>query len=67
MKSIRFPLLFLILVATVLLAGCAPNVQNMDFRYVDVYINEECIPSTLAKGGIVMLPLAICSTSAMNP
>ena len=42
MKSIRFPMFFLILVATVMLAGCAQDIQNMDFRYVDVYINEEC-------------------------
>ena len=62
MKSIRFPMFFLILVATVMLAGCAQDIQNMDFRYVDVYINEECIPSTLAKGGVAQCcaPVACC-------
>lgn len=53
MKSIRIPMFSLILVATVMLAGCAQEIQNMDFRYVDVYINEDCIPSTLAKDGFI--------------
>ncbi len=49
MKSIRFPIFLLVLVATLLLvSGCSKH-------YVDVYINEQCLFSTLDNGEIETL------------
>ncbi|MEN8007993.1 MAG: hypothetical protein ABFS42_13320 [Candidatus Krumholzibacteriota bacterium] len=56
MKSIILPLFLLIILAAMLLGGCARPIQPqpiMPSRYVDVYYTDECLPSTLAKDSFI--------------
>ena len=56
MKSIMIKSILLMIPAAMLLSGCARTVEFqpvVESRFIDLYINEECLPSTLAKGGII--------------
>ena len=49
MKSIRIPMFLLVLLAAMLMVGCSA----LEYHFVDVYINDECLPFTLAKAGAI--------------
>lgn len=56
MKSIMIKFIFLMIPAAMLLSGCARTVELQPIvasRFIDVYINQDCLPTTLAKGGII--------------
>ena len=56
MKSIIIKFIFLMIPAAMLLSGCARTVELQPIvgsRFIDVYINKECLPSTLAEGGVI--------------
>ena len=56
MKSIIIKFILLMVLAAMLLSGCARTVELQPVvgsRFIDIYITEDCLPSTLAKGGLI--------------